>query len=49
MIARLRKQTGGLVMGVRPQTSAPQPPPFAAAEIPFGNRVLTMIGVWLEA
>ena len=31
------------------QMPALRPPPFAAAKIPFGNRVLTMIGVWLEA
>jgi hypothetical protein len=24
-------------------------PAFAAAKIPFGNRLLTMISVWLEA
>jgi prepilin-type processing-associated H-X9-DG protein len=51
--ARLRKQTGGfLFAGANAMFwdgSAALTPAFRVAEIPIGNRVLTMISVWLEA
>jgi hypothetical protein len=48
-------RTGSGLTGVRPDRPGkwplihPPPPQFAPVKIPFGNRVLTMISVWLEA